>query len=224
MSRLLTFLAIALVIAKVSATTALPQDLHSLVSRCGVAFAGTVSGKSVEQLETTIVTHVDFTGVVFAKGGPKKGKARLTLAGGKVGKRTVLSPGLPKFEVGRRYVVLAYEDWGSKQNSYLPIVGLFQGYFRVESDFHHGTPIVFDFAGRQVVRIEKHRLVVTRSSARPESSLVGLAMDSLAASGPESQDSRDRDEILLLRTEEDPGTRMSEEEFLAGIRRLAKEP
>jgi len=184
------------------ATTVLPADLHTCVRLAGVAFAGTVSAKSVEQLETTIVTHVHFTDVKFVKGAPKLGGTRLALNGGVVGNRRVFSSGEPEFEIGKRYIVLAYGDFGSPRNSYLPIVGLFQGFFQLERDTRHGRTVVFDWAKRPVVRVDGHRLVVT---------------------GPRGTVKGHDAKVAILPPEEDPGTRMSEESFLDEVARLAIE-
>lgn len=185
-----------------AANTVLPCDLHSCVRRSGVAFAGTVSSIFFEQLETTIVTHVDFTNITFVKGGPKNGRTRLTLDGGVVGNKRVFSRSQPQFEIGRRYIVLAYGDFGSRHNSYLPIVGLYQGFFQVVIDSAEKGATVFDWAMRPIVRVDGHRLVVAVPPGWKQ----------------------DQDSVIdLLGPEGDPRTRLSEESFLAEIVRLEGE-
>ncbi len=165
--------ALALYIVAVSpsslqAASVIPLDLRQCVQLSGLAFAGTVSSMRSEYTPShqTIVTRVTFSAIVVAKGRAGGAPLVLTLAGGRVGPEEILVPGQPQFEVGRRYIVLTDSDLGSVDNSYVPIIGMYQCYFTVGQGPPGSDDIVGDWAGRPVTEIRDGHVVVLDS--RPE--------------------------------------------------------
>jgi hypothetical protein len=183
----------------VQATTVIPVDLAHCAKRAGAIFAGTVSGMESVRLDETIVTHVDFTDVTYVKGGPRNARTRITYEGGVVGNDRVFSMGQPEFELGSRYILLVVSDFGTAKPWYIPIVGLYQGFFKVAPD--SSQKVIHDWANRPVVRVEGRHLVVVSRRNEGQSHAGGL--------------------VRILPSEEDTGKRMTEAEFLREVRKLA---
>ena len=131
-----------------AASIVIPISLKDLTLRSGVVFAGTVEKLDyVQDAKFGLLTHITFSKLVSAKttGSPKT--LTLTLRGGKAGSRESFVVGLPRFEVGKRYLVFADADLGSSKNSFVPFIGLDQGVFEIENK------LVRDSMGRSVVAV-----------------------------------------------------------------------
>jgi hypothetical protein len=138
------------------------------VQRAGAIFAGTVTDMTWEQLDVVIVTHVSFREARFVKGHAiQGGVARLTQVRGKTSDGWITVPaGLPEFEIGQRYVVLAKEEMGP-QGSWIPLAGLRGGLFHVERD-GRGREFVSDSSRRPIRGIRGGEIVLATGSSDDE--------------------------------------------------------
>lgn len=164
------------------ASTVVPADISVLAKAAKVIFAGTVTSLRSEWTpeHTTIVTKVSFQSVVLVKGSPLANPAVLTISGGTVGDVQIGTEGQPQFVVGERYVLLCTShDLGSPRNGYLPIIGLYQGFFPVKADPQTGRSVVYDHADRVVTSVEAGKLVVLGpdTSLGPDPALTASAKD-----------------------------------------------
>src|SRR6185503_5800238 len=180
------------------ASLAYPVDLKSCVRAAGYVFAGTVSNKRAEKVPHTIVTRITFSDVVYAKGEGDANSIVLTVVGGKVDDMGVgVSPGLPMFRLGERYIILAANDLGSPANEYLPIVYFNQGIFLLQSE-KVGGPLVVG-QDLPVIGYRRGHLVYTAKRGSPR-----RARTELTAKGKVAA------EIMTF----DTGRRYTEKQFL----------
>jgi hypothetical protein len=181
-------------------------DLAFIAKEAGVIFAGTVDSVryAMDPAGETALTRVYFGNLVYAKGNRKPGPLVLTLRGGNTKEGRSIVVDQPEFEDSKRYIVLAHADLGSKENLYLPIIGLDSGFFPVVPDSSTDVAHVYDSKYRPVVQIKgRHLVVIDKRAGRAEK-----------ASG--------EPRIELLDPSVDPGTRVSEGEFLRAVRVLGK--
>lgn len=124
----------------VHALTAVPRSFDELVQLADAVIVGTVSAVNSEIAYTPsrhIISHVTLSDLQVIKGATIAGDYILEVPGGVVGRYAEDYPGLPVFQVERRYVVFVRGN----QHDFFPVVGVDQGVFRVTKDA----------AGRQVV-------------------------------------------------------------------------
>jgi len=194
-----------------------PRDL---AGHAGLIFAGTVTGSRPEKVRGTVITYVVFRDLRLAKGTATGDSVLLALEGGTVGNDLIVVTGQPNFEVGNRYVLFVLPDRGPGKNSLTPVVGLYQGYFKVERLPGSRGSIVLDGLLRPVVRISPDQVTVVM----PDSLFPAAIRERMIARG--NADSlrearwglEHRNRGGVLREPEDPGTRVSEEEFLEAVR------
>lgn len=203
-----------------SGTVVRPMSPESLTKRADLVFAGTVVGTHSETFEGTIVTTVRFAQLKFAKGTGTGDSTSLVLRGGTVGGDFIAIDGQPQFDLHERYIVFTLKDRGSAANSFLPVVGLDQGCFRVlreggSDDLAH----VADMMGRPVMRLSREHVTVvstTRGDSRRRERVHGTAKaESLFASKPQRLPEGIPE---IISQGADTGARLSEGEFLRIIR------
>lgn len=194
-----------------------PLTLESMAKAADVAFAGTVDSFTYRRDGNFVLTDVHFSKVKHAGAGPSGGDLTLSIWGGSDGGSQIIIGEMPRFEVGKRYVVLAV-DHGSRTNWYIPIIGMNDGFFQVMADSRRNVPIIQDWAGRPLIRLEGGHIVVLANNSRsdghekPEVDKVpGLRMGGGRAVEPG---------LEIVPTELDPGTRVTESEFLAAVQHL----
>jgi hypothetical protein len=182
----------------------------------GVVFAGTVQSMQPVRLPTTILTKVVFTDLKFAKGAARSRSITLTLAGGQVDNDMIIADGQASFSEGERYIVFAFSDLGSEANSYLPVVGLYQGYFKVERGTSPGKGRVKDSTGHMLTEIAPdHVTTVLPDSLLPD------ALRNEIKSNPSTLNNSKRSRRVVLESS-DPGTRVTEEQFLHAVMQFPK--
>ena len=120
----------ALVARTVTASVVTPPPFETLVAEAGEIFVGKVTGQGPRWIDRggkrLIVTDVTFQTEQVLKGSP--GTARtLTFLGGIIGDARQEVVGMPTFVVGDRDVLFVR----SGESSFLPVLGLFHGRFRV---------------------------------------------------------------------------------------------
>ncbi len=182
------------------------------IAYAGVIFAGTVSSVYVEMHSSPRypLTRVTFRDLRLVKGKIRgQDSLQITLWGGSDGTYLYVVPGQPEFRVGERCVVMADSDLGAESTSHVPIIGMNRGLFYVFSD-STGRPCVHDWARRPIVRIEKSHLVVLGTG------------QAHAREWPRTPAQGSERPIEGLARDEDPGSRLSEEEFLAAISSFLK--
>jgi hypothetical protein len=155
-------LAVLLLLPSTAPGAAAPHTgFGSRVLRAGAIFAGTVTDMRWEQLDVVIVTHVSFRDVRYIKGGPpQSGVTRLTQVGGKTAEGRLLVPaGLPEFQIGRRYVVLAKEEMGPR-GSWIPLAALRGGLFHIERSDEGDEMYVSDSARRPIAGVQEGEIIL----------------------------------------------------------------
>ena len=215
------------------ASTNIPVDLKTCVEAADVIFAGTVTGMVAGTDGGTIITRVAFSDVVHVRGEPDSGDIVLNVGGGEVGNLRCVTVGAPHYEEGMRYVVLAKGDLGSWKNGFEPIVYFNQGLFTVKPERPGGPPVVHNGLPIAAYR-DGHVVVVARPA--PGDSAHGPGSSGASARRPSKpQDALDLKPVVeyglrgqvvaeVLDSRADPGTRFSEELFLALLGEIGKSP
>ena len=169
-----------------TASTVIEATLAEMVDIASYAFGGTVDSTVVCNESGRVLTRVHFSHLRWGKGAWNADTLTLRMAGGTYGDKSYGVVGAPAFESGKRYVVLS-RGLGTRENSYLPIVGLWQGFFPLGWDSVAGEKVVRDHENRPLLRVDSGRIVV-----------------------------------LGRWVFEDPGTRVSEEQFLEEVQRISR--
>jgi len=182
------------------------------VRSADIIFAGTVDRVfvDVQPSRDFPLTRVVFRDLHVVKGqSNSRDSLQITLWGGVVGDEVFREADQPEFEMGKRYVLMVSGDLGSERTSYTPVIGMNRGLFHVIKD-SQGKTTVRDWAHRPIARIDRNHLVV-----------VGNAESTVEIRRVRA---RERSEPLIevLGKSEDPGTRLSEDEFLSSLRPLLK--
>jgi hypothetical protein len=159
-------LAAILVGSAALATTYRQLTPGEMVEAAEIGFLGTVAATSVEAREGEPWTVVEFEVERWLTGpAPEGDRARLAFLGGSYPAGTDLQVNLmPRFEVGERVLILAYDE-----EYYSPIVGFNQGLWRVRGD------ALIDSQGRRLSLDREGRLQADGDG--PEAALV---VDALA--------------------------------------------
>ena len=174
----------------------------------GVAFAGTVTRITYErEPKGAIITRVVLQKLEMIKGLAVGDSIVLRLAGGALGARRAYVDGQPTFELARRYVLIASGGLGSPDDWFLPIIGMHGGFFPVEEDKRTGVVCVHDWTHRPLV------------SAREDQILVEDVRGDTARVAPIGTVSVP---IVVVGREMSKGNRVTEREFVALLKSLAK--
>lgn len=216
-----------------SGTTYHPVDLKTCVEAADVIFAGTVTRMVAVEDSGSIVTRVTFSDVLHVRGKPDSGEVVLKVLGGQVGDRGLLDESGPKFGKGLRYVILATADLGSGRNIFTPIVYYNQGLFTVGPDRASGREVVHTAAGSPLVAFRKGHVVVLGPYRKRGTPLAAIRLtpgaDASQSAPPDSSwadkpimGSNGRVAFEMVDRSRDPGTRFSEEQFLALLREMSK--
>jgi hypothetical protein len=249
---------------RANASSVIPIDLEQTMRLAGVAFAGTVHKIESTRLPGGPVTRVTFRDLRMLKGEPRQ-EITITMTGGTVNGVTTFVIDQPTFSLSGRYVIFAYESLGSPADDYSPLVGLYQGFFPIETG-PGGRRSVRDWLGREIVGIRDKHLLVLGSventvaiTARPQKVEGGDTEEEFkkprvdtrgpgmrsrtmhtvpkVASNPAPESgvtnrssantkvaeqnarllSENRTPLEVIDPRNDPGTRMSEEDFLGAL-------
>lgn len=142
-------------------TTVPPMFYSEIVQQSDVIVTGTVLSRDVryERGRQTIRTYVTLGNMTF-----HKGQARETLTlrfeGGKIGDDTLVVPGMPDLQTGRRY--LLYVNGTRLPDNVSPIVGFHQGAFEVTD--RGGREVLVAMDGNELVGIQHDRFVFAKKS------------------------------------------------------------
>jgi hypothetical protein len=185
-----------------------------------MAFAGTVAAKSYRRDGNTPLTDYRFEHVRFARAADRDSNVTISVWGNW---GAVLAE-MPVLEVGHRYIILA-SDTGSREDWYIPFVGLSDGVFRVEPG--SGRSRVFTWEGWLVLAVKGGHLAVLSDrstqarivrNAPPGPFQVVPQIDSLRGLSGAGMNNATEPGLEIYPLELDPGTALSEQEFLAALR------
>ena len=132
------------------ALTAVPRTFAELVGLADWVLMGTVTQvtSAVEAKGERIYTYVTLAALEMIKGEWHDTEYVLRVSGGVVDQRGEVYPGLPQFEVGKRYVLFIQGNF----SALFPVVGLHQGVFHVEWDPARQQTVVWPFSEHARVR------------------------------------------------------------------------
>jgi hypothetical protein len=143
------------------AMTVVQRDFPELVARAEQIVVGTVTGiRETEEAPGEPVTLVTFSDLTVLKGdvGPE---LTLRLAGGRTGAYAVQVSDMPRFTLGERAVLFV----AGNGRDICPLVGAWQGRFRVRFDAALGTEIVENNGGAPVVGLVRRNLQFSSPAA-----------------------------------------------------------
>jgi len=126
------------------ALTAVPRTFAELVGLADWVLIGTVTQvtSAVAAQGERMYTYVTLADLEMIKGEWHDTEYVLRVSGGVVDQRGEVYPGLPQFEVGRRYILFIQGNF----SALFPVVGLHQGVFRVEWDPARQQTVVWPFS------------------------------------------------------------------------------
>lgn len=222
-----------LLFAPLARASVIPMTLAEVTHASGFIFAGTVRSLDSGTLPGVgPITRVTFTDLDVIRGETKGGRLVLTIRGGVRRNLVDMVADLQSFGTGERYIVFA-GDLGSAANSYDPIVGGPQGLYRVRRASGGAPDTVFDAEWRPVTRAAGDEATVF-DVATYDAALREAARDTEGIRIIQPQDNPRRSHpeaipagrIVSVRrvvppAVPDPGTRVTEAEFLAVVRELA---
>ena len=141
------------------------------------------------------------------------GTVTFRIAGGTLdGERAVVF-GMPTFELGKRYVVFLRPDF---ERTGAPLVGVHQGFFRVEKAPDR-SPEILDFDGDVVVAVKNGRMVVRHGRGRPDRPRPSLGPVPTPETGVGTHAGRSPEVTRYWRSTDPP---LPPERFYAAIRSL----
>jgi hypothetical protein len=128
-----------------------------LVGLADWVLIGTVTqiASATEPRGERIYTYVTLVDLEMIKGAWHDTEYVLRVSGGFVDQRGEVYPGLPQFEVGRRYILFIQGNF----SALFPVVGLHQGVFRVEWDAARQQMVVWPLADQENATIRSSPLL-----------------------------------------------------------------
>jgi hypothetical protein len=138
-----------LLVTPASGMTVRKRDFPDLVARAEQIVIGTATAiREGEDVSGAPATFVTFSDLSVLKGSVE-GELTLRFYGGGSGRYVVRIPDMPQFQVGERAVLFV----AGNGRDMCPLVGVWQGRFRVRVDAALGTEVVDDHAGRPVLGV-----------------------------------------------------------------------
>ena len=194
-----------------------PLSFSMVLDMTTLAFAGTVKSVLGRSIDGVIVSDIEFTDVVLARGENEGPSLVITERGGTFGDMMTVSVDLPQFEIGQRYVVLSYGR-GAAADWYMPIVAFPNGLFRIRTNQSTRERFVVDYEGRDIAAIRNDHLVLLQLPSK-KASLSGEEDEISSVFGPIDHKGRSSIAYEIYPRRKDPGSRVSEEQFLEEVRR-----
>jgi hypothetical protein len=188
------------------ASTGRGASLPRILELSTYAFAGTVDSMVVMFTPGRMATNVHFSRLNWAKGTWESDTLTLRMPGSAQKGHLPGVVGMPQFETGHRYVILSPKNLSEE----VPILGMTQGFYPIEFDSSAGEFCVHDSRGRPLLSFKDGNVVVYGHRTLPGSLPPPPANDSLPKPPYD------------IKFGKDPGTRVSEAQFLGELRRLAK--
>jgi hypothetical protein len=232
--------------AHAAEATSVPHlTLRQTIDLATTVFAGTVTSAKPEGGASgqVIHTNVEFTDIVVAKGPRSQGPTVLTFRGGTANGKNLIVRGQPRFKLGRRYIIMSRATAESPDAGGFPVVGVYHGYFQVVAKGANNEEIVYSWQDFPLAGFEGDRAVVVGwmlPMARTAPSNVDRSAGPLSTKqvdpsvtietappleellGPLGLPLRDPAEAFtIIHPDRDPGTRVTEAEFLRYVRIVA---
>ena len=163
LARLSTAVSLLAVVAlQARAMTVVKRDFPALVARAEQIVIGTVTDVSHEvDAAGSPSTLVTFSDLVVLKGSADN-TVTLRLYGGPTGNVVIQVPDMPQFTTGERDVLFI----AGNGRDVCPLVGVWQGRFRVQFDAALGMDVIADSTGTPVLGLAGRELVrATRDAA-----------------------------------------------------------
>lgn len=206
-------------------TTYTPVHLSKCVAEAGIIVAGTVESISSRKVDGMIVSDIRFKSTTFLKDtrSTRGGPLALHILGGTVGGEHLEDVGGPRFFLNERYVLLLKRDLGSRENGYTPVVFFNQGQFPVFVDPGEAAASVHDWLRRPIVGVQDGRIVSVQSVAEPATSSdprLELRTPSLETIKAAASRVDPAVPVIEIGPSHDPAVRLSEDAFLAELRKL----
>ncbi len=166
-ARSLLVICLGLSASPAHATTEVPMSFSDLIERASDIVVGTVfEMTSMERFfgdYARIVTDVSLVDLEVVKGETEDAEMVVTQFGGKVGDVMEWYPGLPSFEIERRYLVFLIRT--EDLDLAVPI-GL-QGLFVVETNSLRAAEVVTSASGQPVLAVQDDRVVFGDPAEQP---------------------------------------------------------
>lgn len=187
-------------VPRAAATTVTPFGLAELSDHAAAVFTGTVTAVRSYWRDDPreIESEIEFTDLEFLSDsvGVTAGAFQLTAPGGKVGTVEMRVAGAPDFHPGQRWVLFVLPEYRT-----FPIVGIWEGAFRVVSD-SQGVERIHDSIGVPIVGLDE--------AGRPQSAM---------SEAPASERLVQANHVILRATDAAQNTvGMSYEAFIAALR------
>lgn len=162
----ISVVSVALLLAAVTdsrATTVRKVSFERLCARAEVVFIGLVTSVESRRAERSdaIHTYTTFSQVDWIVGGDESDSYTLRQLGGCVGPDCLQASGMPRFEIGRQYVLFIRGN----HRVACPVLGWWQGGFEVVRENADSPPMVRTFRGERVSRIVNGDIVVVPDRA-----------------------------------------------------------
>lgn len=157
----LSVVSVAVFLAAVTdsrATTVTKISFDQLCARAEVVFGGIVTSVESRRDEDgdAIHTYTTFSRVEWIVGGDASDSYTLRQLGGCVGRDCLKAGAMPRFEIGRRYVLFVRGN----HRVVCPVLGWWQGGFEVVRENGASPPTVRTFRGKRLSGIANGDLVV----------------------------------------------------------------
>lgn len=120
------------------------RDFDEIVDRSDEVFYGLVTDMYAQyennEFGQSIFTYIQFSDLKRVKDVDAKNAHSylLRVAGGRVANTVQIFPGMPQFELGKRYVIFVRDN----NEVAFPLVGIQQGFIAVVDDSKNGRPIL----------------------------------------------------------------------------------
>jgi len=144
---------------RAGATTLLPKDFQDLVREADIVFVGTVTDMYSEWLDerqNVIYTYVTFNDLEIIAGDYQESSIEVRHIGGEVDGFWFEAVGAPCFKLGQRSLVFLTGN----DIEMCPIVGWWQGRFKVIIDEDTGDEVLFSNDGRLVQEIRDNKIIM----------------------------------------------------------------
>jgi hypothetical protein len=213
------------------------RSFESDIEWADLIFTGTFDRSEVFKGPGTIITRHHFSQVHYIKGTGPKDKLVLAQGSGQIGDEETTAEDALDFRPGRRYVAYAHKGEGKDTAAHLALYACVVNLFGIWAETPSGSQVVHVGNGSPLLAIRDRYLLVLRDqsweSAHPPSGYAifgrppkrSLAeelrtADSTYAADRERQDPPGGVRLFALWPHQDPGTRVTEDNFLDWLRTI----
>ena len=160
-------------------TVILETDFDELCAQADVVVVGTVTSAESSRPpgRSRIYTWTTFRIDEWIDGAGERTSITIRTLGGTAGGETLRVHGMPRFDVGRQYV-LFLKDPG---RSICPVVGWTQGCFCVQRSGEDGGPLVRTYDGRSASRVTQGKVVTDSDTSSVTPGDNDLTLDAFVA-------------------------------------------